>query len=400
MDPILHASAAVLLLLALPGPGDPLRTAVAAAVDAGEAGLIELRRDLHRHPELAGQEERTAGIVAGRLEAAGLEVRTGVGGHGVVAVLHGGRPGPVVAYRADMDAMASEVPDPGPFPSETPGVRHICGHDVHTTIAVGIAEAFAAVREDIPGTVVFLFQPAEETAEGAAALIEDGALDDPAPEAIFAVHCAPLPVGQIASGEGILLAGVDLVRVALSGDGDPAGAAEASARVITAAAGTGEGEGFTEAGVLGSEASEGGWTVTGMVRASTGERRAVARESIRAGLSALELDGVTLDLAYEEHAIPPVDNDPELIRRSGETLRSVLGDSAVVLVDEPTPSFSEDFSRFQERIPGALWFLGVSNPERGIMGLPHHPRFAADEKAIGIGAKAMAAVLLDVLESE
>ena len=161
------------------------------ALEEAREDLIEVRRDIHRHPEASGQEERTAALVADRLRALGLEVETGVGGHGVVGVLRGGQPGPVVAYRADMDAVRDNSPDPVPFRSELPGVRHICGHDIHTTVALGVAVALSAVRDELPGTVKFVFQPAEENIQGAKAMIEDGVLEDPAPSAIFAVHTAP-----------------------------------------------------------------------------------------------------------------------------------------------------------------------------------------------------------------
>jgi len=146
-----------------------------------ESSLIEFRRDLHRHPELSGQEERTARVVAERMREAGLDVRTGVGGHGVVAVLRGGRSGPVVAFRADMDAIPSTGPDPVEFASVDADVRHGCGHDMHVAVAVGIAETFATFRDEMRGTVKFIFQPAEENAEGAAAVIEDGAMQNPKP---------------------------------------------------------------------------------------------------------------------------------------------------------------------------------------------------------------------------
>jgi hypothetical protein len=150
-------------------------------IEGAREELIAVRRDLHRHPEVSGQEERTASVVAARLQSLGLEIQTGVGGHGVVGILRGGRPGPVVAFRADMDAVYSGAPDPVPFASETPGVRHICGHDIHTTVALGIAEAMTAIRDELPGAVKFIFQPAEENVRGAGAMIADGVLEDPAP---------------------------------------------------------------------------------------------------------------------------------------------------------------------------------------------------------------------------
>src|SRR6188474_3153860 len=129
---------------------------------AQEARLIAFRRDLHQHPEISLQEERTAAKVAERLKELGLEVRTGIGGHGVVAIIRGAKPGPMVAYRADMDAVPSNEPDPVEFKSLTAGVRHICGHDLHTTIGVAIAEGLAAQRKDMAGSIMLIFQPAEE----------------------------------------------------------------------------------------------------------------------------------------------------------------------------------------------------------------------------------------------
>ena len=179
--------------------------------------IVEVRRDIHRHPETSGSEERTAGIVADRLRALDIDVRTGVGGHGVVGILRGGKPGPVVAFRADMDAVPSEAPDPVPFASDVPGVRHICGHDVHTAVGLALAEGLSAVRGQLAGTVLFIFQPAEENATGARAMIADGAFDDPRPESIFTVHSAPFPVGQLATAERVLMPGRDLVTVTVGG---------------------------------------------------------------------------------------------------------------------------------------------------------------------------------------
>ncbi len=179
----------LLAAVALPALAAPPTEAINARLEELRDDLIELRRDLHRHPEIAGQEERTAKVIAERLKKLGLEVTTGVGGHGVVAVLKGGQPGGVVGFRADMDATLSMMPDPvAEIASVTPGVRHICGHDVHVAVGVGVAEALAALRDELPGTVKFLFQPAEENATGAKAMVADGALGAPTPEAIFTVH--------------------------------------------------------------------------------------------------------------------------------------------------------------------------------------------------------------------
>jgi metal-dependent amidase/aminoacylase/carboxypeptidase family protein len=182
---------------------------VAVRIDSGVAAigteLIALRHDLHQHPELSGQEQRTARVVADRLRALGLEVRTGVGGYGVVGVLRGDRPGPLVAWRADMDAVASSAPDPSPVKSLTPGVRHICGHDLHVTVALGLATVLAGMRTELPGSVMFIFQPDEERARGARGMLDAGLFASQRPVAIYGIHTAPLETGLIASRPGRMM---------------------------------------------------------------------------------------------------------------------------------------------------------------------------------------------------
>jgi metal-dependent amidase/aminoacylase/carboxypeptidase family protein len=364
--------------------------------------LIEVRRDIHRHPETSGEEERTAAVVAERLRSLGLEVQTGVGGHGVVGVLVGGKPGPIVAYRADMDAVYSNAPDPVAFASQTPGVRHICGHDIHTTVALGIAEALTAIRDELPGTVKFIFQPAEENIQGAIAMIEDGVLEDPAPQAIFAFHSAPLEVGQIGSVEGPALPGLDQVTVTLRGAGDLSDAARDYARAISAVS-TGDDVApadYVLAMVGGPHADpeRGGRVITGMVRAGSPAARARAKEGIAERLAALSRDGVSHELAYEEQVLPDMVNEPDLVRSTLAAIRSVVGPAGLLEINQITPYFGEDFAHFQQQIPGAMYWLGVSNSELGTSGMPHSPDFVADEGSIVVGAKAMAAVLLDYLQ--
>jgi amidohydrolase len=363
--------------------------------------LIDVRRDLHRHPEVSGQEERTAGVVAERLRALGLEVRTGVGGHGVVGLLRGGQPGPVVAFRADMDAVYSNAPDLVSFASETPGVRHICGHDIHTSVGLALAEALAAIREDLPGTVKFIFQPAEENIQGAWAMIEDGALEDPVPDVIFAFHTAPLQVGQIGSVEGPALPGLDRVTVTISGDGDLESAARAYASAVSS---VNTGQAVAPKDFVGAmlgpprkRSDEGDWVVGGMVRAGSPEARARAEKKIAEELTAVSLEGVSHEFEYEAQALPDMVNDPELVRSTLETIRSIVGDG-LLEVNEVTPYFSEDFAFYQQTVPGAMYWLGVSNAALGTVGMPHSPDYVADEESIFVGAKVMTAVIVDYMQ--
>ena len=173
---------------------------VATSVSALEPKLIETRRDFHMHPELSNREARTGKVVAERLRALGLEVRADVAKHGVVGLLKGAKPGPVVAWRADMDALPIQTTVKAPYRSQNDGVHHACGHDTHMAIALGIAEVLAGMRAELPGTVKFIFQPAEEGAPvgeegGAALMVKEGVLENPQPAAIFGLHVwgAPRP---------------------------------------------------------------------------------------------------------------------------------------------------------------------------------------------------------------
>ncbi|MCJ7625468.1 MAG: amidohydrolase, partial [Anaerolineaceae bacterium] len=177
--------------------------------------LIDIRRDLHMHPELSGEEKRTAGIVAERLNELGLDVQENVGGYSVIGILRGNSDSPVVAMRADMDASEGEDTIDRPYRSQVPGVTHLCGHDVHTSIGLGVAQILASMQDDIPGTVKFVFQPAEESIQGANAMIKDGALENPRPDAIFSQHIGPIPVGSYIWTKGLFLSGLDAYRVKL-----------------------------------------------------------------------------------------------------------------------------------------------------------------------------------------
>ncbi len=382
-------------------PAAPLQSAVDARLSELEADLIAFRRDLHRHPELSGAEERTARVVAERLRALGLEVRTGVGGHGVVAILRGARPGPTVAFRADMDAVRSDAPDPVAFPSVTPGVRHICGHDIHTTVGVALAEGLAAVRDRLAGSLMLVFQPAEERGTGARAMLRDGVFGNETPAAIFAVHTSPYEVGRLGTRPGVLLAGRDFVRVALNGSGDLRAAADSVRQTIARVPTIGPDqanapapEGFIYAEVGPLRRAGDGWVLGAWITTAGDAARARARRAILEGIARMALPGVTITPTYEERTIAGVTNAPAVVEAASAAIRSVLGEETVQEVRSIIPSFSEDFGAFQERVPGAMYFLGVSNQERGWVGMPHSPDYVADERAILVGARAMVAAIL------
>jgi metal-dependent amidase/aminoacylase/carboxypeptidase family protein len=377
--------------------------------------LIALRRDIHRWPELAGEERRTAASAAERLHAAGLTVLTDIGGHGVVAVVEGAADGPTVAYRADMDAVSpsGRLPYPrshsvvdGDFASEVPGVDHLCGHDLHTAIGVGVAQALSRIRDRLPGRVVFYFQPAEETLEGARAMIEAGVLDRFAPQEIYALHCAPLPVGKFGVMPGVGMPGVDQFSINLSG---PATAADANrlaasiealstvefptsfARFHSSFADT-----FVQGGSpsqfvftrCGRDATEGPVTVSGLIKAWPDDRYPALRDDLRV----LALNAGA-QITFLEPSFPAMVCSPRLSEAAAVYLRDAIGPEAVTVQHTSWPFPGEDFALFLQRVPGAMLWLGVANTALGINGSPHTSDFAADEAAIGIGVQAMAGLL-------
>lgn len=396
-------------LLAAPvlaqAPADPLVTRMASVLEASMPDLIAFRRDLHQHPELSGAETRTAARVAERLRVLGFEVRTGVGGQGVVALLRGTRPGPVVAFRADLDAVPSDEPDPVPFASLTPGVRHICGHDIHTTVGVALATAFAAVRSELPGAVLLVFQPAEERATGARAMLADDVFSLARPVAIYAVHTAPLEVGTLGVAHGPLLAGRDRVSVTLEGEGDLdaalAALADALRRIGTITPAEARGTvppDFVLVDLAPPQAEAAGHReLMATLSIASGTARAAARRQVEAAARRVERPGVRVSVSYRERVIAGVTNDSLLTSRGEQAIARSLGAAAVVPLGVVSPRFSEDFGSFQEIVPGAMFLLGVSNRERGWVGMPHSAGYVADEAAIRHGGLALAAVLLDRL---
>lgn len=383
--------------------------------------LIELRREIHRHPELAGEERETAGLVAAQLRAAGLEVTAGVGGHGVVAVLDGGD-GPTVAYRADMDAVDTRTGvlafprsertfDEG-FASRVPDVGHLCGHDVHTAVGVGIARTLARDCARLRGRLVFVFQPAEENLQGARAMLETGLVQRFAPREFYAVHCAPFPSGTLAVSPGYGLPGLDHVKILFPGADDAAAAAVAAE---IAALGTAEYPRSIEEyhahfrALLDPRAAAerqesvcvAQWTE------HTAEGPAVPNVLLRAWPRELlarlrsRVEKIAADAGgraqFPGDQFPAMVNSPELAAAAGRYLADALGPESVVWARASWPFNCEDFALFLDQAPGAQFYLGVADAESGMNGAPHSPDFAADERAIGHGVRAMTGLLTERL---
>ncbi|NNE68775.1 MAG: amidohydrolase [Rhodothermales bacterium] len=364
-----------------------------AALASSLPELVSIRHDLHRNPELSGQEVRTAGIVAEHLEALSFSVRRGIGGHGVVGVLEGGSPGPTIAFRADMDAVRSSAPDPVSYASQVPGVRHICGHDIHTVVGLAVANAAAAVKDEMAGAVMLIFQPAEETASGANAMLADGLFGDRMPDAILALHTAPYPVGTVATTAGGMMASRTNLVVEVSGPGRR----ETATRVAAAVDGLG-----TVTQALQSAAKDdvlvqrrgGPTTIRAQIMTADAATLESLPERLNRALAGIEASDVSIRPQFDLAAIAGVTNDSALVARSRAALSALAPDIIVAPITQVIPAFSEDFGSFQRHVPGMMFFLGVSNPENGIRGMPHAPDYVADDGAIAVGARTILTSLL------
>lgn len=363
--------------------------AVAGRLDSS---LIALRRQIHQHPELAGQEVLTSGLVADRFRAAGLDVRTGVGGYGVVGLLHGTRPGRTVAYRADMDAVPPDEQLNG-----GPAAAHVCGHDIHTTVAVGVAEVLTKLRDRLAGTVMFVCQPAEESLAGAAAMLADGVFDTVRPAEIHALHCGPFPVGTVATTSGYGLPGQDHGVINLA-DSTQAGrlASEIMALGTVAPPATPAELDQLVADFLVPhsplaefvylQARTSGNQVQLSYRCWPPERYVTIRDDIN-----------KLAESYGATATFPADPFPALVspKRDGHAveryLRHTLGHDHVTPMQCAVPFSGEDFSLFLDQLPGTYTFLGVRTPGAPVQtSYPHFGSFDPDERSIGYGVRAMA----------
>jgi amidohydrolase len=392
---------------------------IAQAAETLRARLIEQRRDFHMHPELSNREERTSRIVAERLRALGLdEVKTGVGKYGVVALLKGSKPGPVVAVRADMDALPIQETNDVPYKSQTPGVKHACGHDVHTTVQLGVAEVLSKMRDQIPGTIKFIFQPAEEGAPvgeegGAPFMIKEGALENPRPSAIFGLHTASSDVGQIEYHSGPAMASADRFAITIRGKkshgAQPQGGIDAvvvAAECVTAlqtihsrrinpleplVITIGTIKGGDRNNIIADEVK-----MEGTMRTLSEEVRTRAKNLMRETLAGVtSAYGATFDLQFDSPN-PVTYNDPHLVEETLPTIRRIVGTANVV---SPKPFMpAEDFSYYQKVIPGFFYFLGVGNKAKGLTPAWHTADFDVDEESLIVGVKVMANVLLDYLD--
>jgi amidohydrolase len=411
-------------------PAPTLAPALARRVDAVAPKVVAWRRDLHQHPELGNRETRTAALVAAHLRRLGLEVRTGVATTGVVGVLRGGRPGKTVALRADMDALPVTEQVDLPFASKVRttyngqdvGVMHACGHDMHVAMLMGAAEVLAGMRAELPGNVVFLFQPAEEgppagEAGGALEMIRAGALDRPKVDAVFGLHVGvtPAEAGHLSYRPLGVMAAADFFSITVRGRQvhgatpwagvDPVvvgaqivqGIQTIVSRQVDLTAGPAVVTvGAFNAGVRNNIIPDSA-VLLGTIRTfDPAMRKDVAARLRRTAEQIAASAGATAVVDVQERT-PVTANDPALAERMVASLRRAAG-PAGVSVARPVAT-AEDFGYFAERVPGLFVFVGVrpkGSPE-GTFVLNHSPKFFADEAALPAGTRALVALATDFL---
>ncbi len=416
----------------LSGPAPAQQDAANDAASEIAPQVIAWRRDIHQHPELSNRETRTARLVADHLRALGMTVQTGVAHTGVVGVLKGGKPGPVVALRADMDALpvTEEVDLPfrsrakGQYNGQEVGVMHACGHDAHVAILMGVAQVLADMRAELPGTVKFIFQPAEEGPPageqgGAIYMIEQGVLDDPRPDAIFGLHViAGIPAGQITWRAGPLMASADWVTIRVDGRQthgawpwrgiDPVVTASqivVSLQNIVSR----QIDVSKEPAVVTIATIHGGARkniipdsveMSGTIRSFDEDMRADIHARIRhVAENIARANHAHAEVAIEK-AVAVTTNDEALTERMLPTLRRVGAQAGLKM--QPRVMVAEDFSYFQQKVPGLFFFLGITPRDQDMdKAAPNHsPLFFVDESALVHGVRALSALAVDFLNGK
>lgn len=410
---------------------DVLKNKTNQAADKLESKVIAWRRDFHEHPELGNNEIRTAGIVAKHLQSLGMEVKTGVAKTGVVGILKGGKPGPVIALRADMDGLPVVERTPVPFASKVKaqyngqevGVMHACGHDSHVAILMGVAEVLSSVKNDLAGTIKFIFQPAEEGAPkgeegGAELMVKEGVMNNPKVDVIFGLHIdAQTEVGRITYRPGGTMASVNDMKITVKGRQAHGAAPWSSVDPIVVSAQiinslqtiVSRNLNLTEnAGVVTIGAIHGGVRsniipeqveMLGTIRALTNDDEKLFIERVKqVATKTAEAAGATaiVEIPYSSH-YPVTFNDIALTNKMLPSLQKTAGADKVILV--PAETGAEDFSFFQQKAPGLYIFLGGMPKGGNPKTAPSHhtPDFYIDESGFTLGVKALTNLALDYM---
>lgn len=406
-------------------------TQLDAAASKVQSKVINWRRDIHQHPELSNRETRTSKVVADHLKKLGLPVRTGIAHTGVTAVLKGGKPGPVIALRADMDALPVTEQVDVPFKStvmteflgKKVGVMHACGHDAHVANLMGVAEMLVGMKQDLPGTVLFIFQPAEEGAPegeqgGASLMIKEGLFNEVKPEAVFGLHVtSTLNSGVLGYRSGPFMAASDSFRIEVLGRQshgsrpwsgvDPIVAAsqivmglqtivsrQIDITELPAVVTIGKFDGGVRHNIIPDKVE-----MLGTLRTFDKDMRADIMKRIEhTATNVAASTGAQAKVAFSPGNNPVVMNNPQLTQRVLPSLKRVAGDDRVVVL--PLITGSEDFAYYADMIPSVFFYVGVTPPGQDALAAPsnHSPLFYIDEPSLTFATRALASVAVDYLQ--
>jgi len=385
--------------------------------------LVEIRREFHEYPELAKEETRTQETIKKYLLDLGLQVKTDIYGKSVVGILRGSKEGKSIAWRADMDALPHNFPDEVEFKSKIKGVQHGCGHDVHMAIALGMAEVFSKYRHAINGNIYFIFQPEEETFVGAKKMLENGLFSSITPDEIYALHVTAVDVGQIMVKSNEIYAYQKRIQISFKNEISESEAISLYKEIRSL--------------MMRKEVDSEPWNLQNVfdpdiglsnqntifkdycfmdenalidierdklhIRANLYETKSTNLENILPKIEDKIKQSKHKDLFDSVSIIqgnPTVLNNDRLTKASIKTLSSIYGKSLISSDFGQIPYFNDDFSYFQQKVPGVYFLLGGSNPDKGIIALNHAPNFRVDEECIRIGVRSFSSLILERLNEK
>lgn len=382
--------------------------------------LVNIRRDFHENPELAGMEKQTQEKIKKYLLDLGMEVQTDIYGHSVVGILKGDKKGRKIAWRADMDALPNEYSDPETFKSTIKGVQHGCGHDIHMAIGLGIAEVLAKNKKSVKGTVYFIFQPEEETFKGAKEMLNNGLLSKINPDEIYGLHVTAIPVGQIMVKSNEMFAYQKRIRIQLKNGLSEEELNSLGKKISHSLFRTSNGSKpweiqsivDPEAGLTNPDTifkdylfTDGKFNMYSKNNESFLETYLYETNSFNLDKIIPAVQKAIEDSGYKDHLLsvsfvqgnPTVVNDEKLTHSVTEILQNLYGKNAVAPDYGQVPFFNDDFSYFQQKIPGVYFFLGGSNVEKGMIAMNHAPNFQVDEESIRTGVKSFSSLIIERL---
>lgn len=385
--------------------------------------LVSIRRDIHENPEVSFNEIRTSRLVADYLSSLGLEVKTNIGGHGVVGILRGKTKGKIIGWRAEMDALKTRLPDVVDFRSKVDSVRHICGHDVNTTIGLGIANVLSNLKDSFDGTVVFIFQPAEERLGGAKSMLSDGLYDIIKPDEIYCIHVDDLPAGTVAIKSNAVFAYIKPLSIIYKNIENKDSLISFTKSVLNEYS-TLDSKLWAknvdhEIGIFSENSIFKDFVLLRGVFPQENDT-VINLEAYFFGSDKKKLDslpekltGAIRQSAYANQFVSVtsiefstiwtsdnINNDPELAEKARITISTIYGQNSVRQMGGVVLGFNDDFAYLQKDIPCGYYILGGSNYEKGIISHPHTPDFAVDEKCIAAGVKYFSSMIVERFKDE